>query len=47
MLTADQINNVHNLHADGWSLRRIGRHLNMDTRTVKKYLQAPLQKPAS
>jgi transposase len=44
MLTADQINNVHHLNAEGWSLRRIARHLNMDTRTVKKYLQAPVQK---
>jgi transposase len=47
MLTADQIHNIHHLHAAGWSLRRIGRHLNMDTRTVQKYLQAPVQKPAS
>jgi transposase len=44
MLTADQINSIHQLHAEGWSLRRIGRHLRMDTRTITKYLTAPEQK---
>ncbi len=46
MLTADQINSVYRLHAEGWSLRRIERHLHMDTRTIKKYLAIPEQKPA-
>ena len=46
MLTADQINNIHRLDAEHWSLRRIARHLQMDTRTVKKYLLAPAQKAA-
>lgn len=44
MLTADQINSLHQLHAEGWSLRRIGRYLHMDTRTITKYLAAPEQK---
>jgi transposase len=44
MLTADQINSLHQLHAEGWSLRRIGRYLHMDTRTIAKYLAAPEQK---
>jgi hypothetical protein len=44
MLTGDQINNIHRLHAERWSLRRIAHHLQMDLRTVKKYLLAPAQK---
>jgi transposase len=44
MLTTDQINSIHQLHAEGWSLRRIERHLHMDLRTIKKYLAAPAQK---
>jgi transposase len=47
MVTVDQIHNVHNLHSEGWSLRRIALHLHMDTRTIQKYLQAPVQKPVS
>src|ERR1700756_5122050 len=46
MLTADQINRHHRLHAEGWSLRRMERHLHMDLRTIKKYLVAPDQKAA-
>src|SRR4051812_45584198 len=47
MVTVDQIHNLHNLHSEGWSLRRIALHLHMDTRTIQKYLQAPIQKPVS
>jgi transposase len=47
MLSSDQINAIHQLHADGWSLRRIQRQLHMDTRTVRKYLVAPVQKPVA
>jgi transposase len=47
MLTVEQINSIHNLQAERWSVRRIARQLQMDTRTVKKYLQAPGQTPVS
>ena len=47
MLTVEQINSIHNLQAERWSVRRIARQLQMDTRTVKKYLQAPVQTPVS
>jgi transposase len=45
MLTLDQINTIHQLHAEGWSLRRIERHLHICLRSVRKYLAAPEQKP--
>jgi len=47
MVTVEQINSIHNLQSERWSLRRIARQLRMDTRTVKKYLQAPVQTPVS
>jgi len=47
MVTVEQINSIHNLQSERWSLRRIARQLHMDTRTVKKYLQAPVQTPVS
>ncbi len=47
MLTVEQIHSIHNLQAERWSLRRIARQLQMDTRTVKKYLQSPVQTPVS
>jgi hypothetical protein len=37
MLRADQINSIHQLHAEGWLLHRIGRHLHIDKRTINKY----------
>ena len=46
MLTLDQINTIHQLHAEGWSLRRIERHLHICLRSVRKYLAAPEQKPS-
>ena len=47
MLDTDQINEVHRLYWSGhWSIRRIERHLKMNWRTIRKYLDAPAQVPA-
>ena len=46
MLRTDQINEIHRLAAgEHWSMRRIARHLHLGTRTVKKYLYAPVLAP--
>jgi transposase len=47
MLTADQINAIHRLHwAEHWSARKIARHLHIGRRTLAKYLDTPVQRPA-
>jgi len=46
MLKTDQIHEVHRLaRGEHWSMRRIARHLHLGTRTVKKYLFAPVPAP--
>ena len=48
MLTADQINDLHRLYwSEHWPIRKIERHLRMSWRTIKKYLDAPAQSPAT
>ncbi len=47
MLDTDQINELHRLYrSEHWSIRRIERHLKMNWRTIRKYLNAPAQIPA-
>jgi transposase len=47
MLTTDQINELHRLYwSERWPIRKIERHLRMNWRTIKKYLDAPAQGPA-
>jgi transposase len=44
MLSDTQINEIHRLHwHQKWSLRQIARHLNLNRRTVAKYLIQPAQ----
>jgi transposase len=45
MLKIDQINEIYRLRGERWSTRRIAHYLHMGTRTVKKYLQAPVPLP--
>jgi transposase len=48
MLTTDQINDLHRLYwSEHWPIRKIERHLRMSWRTIKKYLDAPAQTPAT
>ena len=48
MLTTDQINDLHHLYwAEHWPIRKIEQHLRMSWRTIKKYLEAPAQTPAT
>lgn len=47
MLTTDQINELHRLYwSERWPIRKIERHLKMNWRTIKKYLDAPAQTSA-
>src|ERR1700686_794893 len=44
MLTTDQINDLHRLYwSERWPIRKIERHLHINWRTIKKYLDAPAQ----
>lgn len=46
MLKPEQIDEIHRLHwHQKWSLRDIARHLNLNRRTVAKYLITPAPKP--
>jgi len=48
MLTTDQINDLHHLYwAERWPIRKIEQHLRMSWRTIKKYLEAQTQTPAT
>jgi len=48
MLTTDQINDLHRLYwSEHWPIRKIERHLRMGWKTIKKYLIAPAQGPAT
>lgn len=46
MLTTDQINDLHRLYwSEHWPIRKIERHLHINWRTIKKYLDTPAQAP--
>lgn len=48
MLTTDQINELHRLYwSERWPIRKIERHLRIGWRSIKKYLDAPAQAPAT
>jgi len=48
MLTTDQINDLHRLYwSEHWPIRKIERHLRLNWRTIKKYLDAPAQTSTS
>jgi hypothetical protein len=48
MLTTDQINDLHHLYwVARWPIRKIEQHLRMSWHTIKKYLEAPAQTPAT
>lgn len=36
---------IHQLHREGWSIAAIARHMGLDRKTVRKYLNAGLQAP--
>lgn len=47
MLSVERINEIHRLaSSEHWSMRRIARHLHLNDRTVKKYLENPAPPPA-
>jgi transposase len=47
MLNADRINEIHRrYHGEHWSVRKIARHLHLARKTLRKYLQSPVQAPA-
>ncbi len=46
MLNADRINEIHRLsQGEHWSARKIARHLHLSRKTLRKYLQSPVQTP--
>jgi transposase len=48
MLTTEQINDLHRFYwSEHWPIRKIERHLHMGWKTIKKYLDAPAQSPAT
>ena len=48
MLTTEQINDLHRFYwSEHWPIRKIERHLHMGWKTIKKYLDAPAQGPAT
>jgi transposase len=48
MLTTEQINDVHRFYwSERWPIRKIERHLHMGWKTIRKYLDAPAQGPAT
>ena len=48
MLTTEQINDLHRFYwSEQWPIRKIERHLHMGWKTIKKYLEAPAQGPAT
>jgi hypothetical protein len=48
MLTTDQINDLHHLYwVERWPIHKIEQHLRMSWHTIKKYLEAPAQTPAT
>ena len=48
MLSTEQINDLHRLYwSERWPIRKIERHLRMGWHTIRKYLDAPAQGPAT
>ena len=48
VLTTEQINDLHRLYwSERWPIRKIERHLRMGGHTIRKYLDAPAQGPAT
>ena len=48
MLSTEQINDLHRLYwSERWPIRKIERHLHMGWHTIRKYLDAPAQDPAT
>ena len=48
MLSTEQINDLHRLYwSEHWPIRKIERHLRMGGHTIRKYLNAPAQRPSS
>ena len=46
MLNSDRINEIHQLfHGEHWSARKIARHLHLSRKTLRKYIQSPVQTP--
>ncbi len=47
MLNTDRINEIHRLYqGEHWSVQKIARHLHLTRKTIRKYLQSPVQTPA-
>ena len=47
MLNTDRFNEIHRLfHGEHWSARKIARHLHLSRKTLRKYIQSPVQTPA-
>jgi transposase len=47
MMNTDRINEIHRLfHGEHWSARKIARHLHLSRKTLRKYIQSPVQTPA-
>ncbi len=47
MLNTDRINEIHRLfHGEHWSARKIAHHLHLSRKTLRKYIQSPVQTPA-
>lgn len=47
MLNTGQINDLHRLYwNERWPIRKIERHLKMGWKTIRKYIDAPVQGPA-
>jgi len=45
ILKVNEQNTIHQLAAQGWSLRRIARELQVDRKTVRRYLVAAAKSP--
>jgi transposase len=47
MLSTEQINDLHRLYwSEHWPIRKIAQHLRMGAHTIRKYLNAPAQRPS-
>ncbi len=45
VLKVNEQNSIEQLAAQGWSRRRIARELNLDRKTVRRYLEAAAKSP--
>ena len=43
-LSMEKVHSIKQLHASGWSIRRIAKSLSIDRKTVKRYLQEAASK---